>query len=75
MLCGFGASLLFEKPSAPRDRALLRWGPGTGRSDSLLLRALDVYGDPNPWQTQATITDGPRFPQHHEVSAEPRCTC
>jgi len=54
MLCGFGASLLFEKPAAKRDRALLRWGVGLVLA-FLLLRALDVYGDPNHWQAQGPL--------------------
>jgi uncharacterized membrane protein len=54
MLCGFGASLLFEKPAAQRDRALLRWGAGLVLG-FLLLRALDVYGDPNHWQAQGPL--------------------
>jgi uncharacterized membrane protein len=51
MLCGFGASLLFEKPAAQRDRLLLRCGFGLILA-FFVLRTFDVYGDPNHWQAQ-----------------------
>jgi uncharacterized membrane protein len=51
MLCGFGASLLFEKPAAQRDRLLLRYGTALIAA-FFVLRALDIYGDPNHWQAQ-----------------------
>ena len=52
MLLGFGLSSLFELPPRKRDSVLLKSGVGM----TLLffaLRAMDVYGDPNPWQRQA----------------------
>ena len=52
MLLGFGASVLFERAPAARDRALLGWGLGITAA-FLVLRFVDVYGDPNHWQLQA----------------------
>jgi uncharacterized membrane protein len=54
MLLGFGASPLFEREPAARDRALWRWGIGITAA-WLLLRFADGYGDANHWQAQATI--------------------
>jgi uncharacterized membrane protein len=51
MLCGFGASLLFERPARHRDAPLLVWGVGL-MLGFVLLRAFDVYGDPNHWEFQ-----------------------
>jgi uncharacterized membrane protein len=52
MLVGFGASELFELPAARRNAALLRTGLAL-TALFVLLRTIDVYGDPNPWQLQA----------------------
>jgi uncharacterized membrane protein len=52
MLLGFGASLLFEREPAARNRALLQWGLAI-TALFLVLRFLDVYGDPNHWETRA----------------------
>ena len=49
MLLGFGASALFERPADVRRRALIRWGLAITAA-FLVLRALDVYGDPNGWE-------------------------
>jgi uncharacterized membrane protein len=51
MLVGFGASELFELPAARRNTLLLRLGAGL-IATFVILRALDWYGDPNPWQWQ-----------------------
>jgi uncharacterized membrane protein len=51
MLCGFGASVLFELPARLRQRALKFAGVAMIVA-FLALRALDVYGDPNHWQAQ-----------------------
>jgi uncharacterized membrane protein len=51
MLCGFGASVLFERPARHRDAPLLVWGVAF-MLGFVLLRALDVYGDPNHWEFQ-----------------------
>lgn len=61
MLTGFGVSPVFELPEHRRTTWLLRGGFAMIVA-FLLLRALDVYGDPNGWQVQpgrpvATILD------------------
>jgi uncharacterized membrane protein len=61
MLVGFGVSEVFELPPARRNAVLLRVGAALTAA-FVVLRALDVYGDPNPWQLQpggmtATIID------------------
>lgn len=61
MFLGFGASPLFELPAPRRDALLLRIGVALTVA-FILLRALDVYGDPNQWQAQpggtlATVLD------------------
>ncbi len=52
MLVGFGASMIFEKSGPQRDRTLIAWGLALC-AGFLVLRALDVYGDPNQWEPQA----------------------
>jgi uncharacterized membrane protein len=52
MLCGFGASTLFELQPSLRQRALLACGVAM-IAGFVVLRAFDVYGDPNHWQSQA----------------------
>jgi uncharacterized membrane protein len=61
MLFGFGVAMLFERPEAARDASLMKWGLALTTA-FLVLRALDVYGDPNPWEPQprgtvATVID------------------
>jgi uncharacterized membrane protein len=60
MLVGFGASMLFEREAAARNRALLLWGCAITAA-FLVLRFIDGYGEPNHWQTQvrgaATLID------------------
>jgi len=51
MLCGFGSSTLFELPEWRRRQAL-RLAGVTMILGFLILRLLDVYGDPNHWQSQ-----------------------
>ncbi len=51
MLCGFGASTLFELP-APRRQRALRIAGASMILGFVALRLLDVYGDPNHWHTQ-----------------------
>jgi len=51
MLVGFGVSEIFELPAARRNAALFRVGAALTAS-FVLLRAFDVYGDPNHWQLQ-----------------------
>lgn len=52
MLLGFGASLLFERPAASRNRALLVWGLAISAL-FIVLRFIDGYGEANHWQAQA----------------------
>jgi uncharacterized membrane protein len=52
MLFGFGASALFERPEAARNASLVKWGLALIAA-FLVLRTLDVYGDPNHWAAQA----------------------
>jgi uncharacterized membrane protein len=52
MLLGFGSAMLFERPAQERKRALVSWGLAL-TAGFVLLRALDVYGDPNAWESQA----------------------
>ncbi len=49
MLLGFGAAMLFERESGARRAGLVRWGLGI-TALFIVLRALDVYGDPNGWE-------------------------
>jgi uncharacterized membrane protein len=61
MLLGFGTAGVFELPAARRDALLLRAGLAMTAA-FLALRALGVYGDPNPWTVQpggavATLID------------------
>lgn len=61
MLVGYGAAGVFELPAARRELLLLRAGLAMTTA-FLVLRALDMYGDPNPWQVQpggtiATVID------------------
>jgi uncharacterized membrane protein len=53
MLLGFGAAGLFEAPRQERNRRLLEWGLALSAA-FVLARAVGVYGDPNPWQVQAS---------------------
>jgi uncharacterized membrane protein len=52
MLLGFGATALFEREAAARDRGLLLWGLGI-TAGFVALRFIDGYGEPNHWQPQA----------------------
>jgi uncharacterized membrane protein len=61
MSLGFGISGVFEQPAARRDTILRRAGVAL-TAGFLLIRAVVIYGDPNPWQTQpagitATVMD------------------
>jgi uncharacterized membrane protein len=48
MFVGYGAAGLFELPAKLRDAWLVRIGIGLSIA-FLLIRALNVYGDPQPW--------------------------
>ncbi len=52
MFLGYGAAGLFELPAKVRDRWLLRIGVGLVIA-FVLIRALNVYGDPQPWSFDA----------------------
>jgi len=52
MLTGFGLSGLFAQPADRRNATLFRAG-AVATAAFVLLRALDFYGDPNPWQLQS----------------------
>jgi uncharacterized membrane protein len=49
---GFGLGAWFQKPAPERQRLLLRTGVAATLG-FVLLRALNVYGDPVPWSEQA----------------------
>jgi len=51
MLVGFGAARIFELPPDGRNRVLLRVGLLLTAA-FVLVRGIDVYGDPNHWQRQ-----------------------
>ena len=52
MLLGYGSAGVFELPAPGRDALLLRVGLAITAA-FFAIRAIDVYGDPNPWQSQA----------------------
>jgi uncharacterized membrane protein len=51
MLVGFGSAGVFELPAERRDLLLRRVGIAL-TATFVVLRAFDVYGDPNHWQSQ-----------------------
>ena len=53
MLLGFGTAGVFNERPKRRDTLLLTWGIAA-TVGFLALRAVDVYGDPNPWQLQGS---------------------
>jgi uncharacterized membrane protein len=53
MLLGFGVAGVFQRPPGTRDRQLLTWGMAATAA-FLVLRAADLYGDPNPWLVQGS---------------------
>jgi len=55
MFLGYGAAGVFELPPEQRDQRLLRIGV-TLVSAFILLRALNVYGDPHPWAVNPSRT-------------------
>jgi uncharacterized membrane protein len=54
MLLGFGSSRVFELDPGDRDRRLLRVG-AAATAGFVVVRALGLYGDPDPWQAQASL--------------------
>jgi uncharacterized membrane protein len=55
MFLGFGAAGLFELPAKQRDQWLLRIGVSLVIA-FILIRGLNVYGDPHPWQVDPSRT-------------------
>jgi uncharacterized membrane protein len=55
MLLGLGAAGLFELPEKRRNELLVRIGIGLVIA-FILLRALDVYGDPQPWDSASILS-------------------
>jgi uncharacterized membrane protein len=55
MLVGYGVAGLFELPAKLRDKRLLRIGMGLVIA-FILIRALNVYGDPHPWDFDPSRT-------------------
>ena len=55
MFLGYGTAGLFELPPKERDRWLLRIGVSL-TIGFILLRALNVYGDPHPWAVNPSRT-------------------
>jgi uncharacterized membrane protein len=51
MASGYAFGRLFERPQPRRDRALVWIGAGATVA-FVVLRALNVYGDPQPWSVQ-----------------------
>ena len=61
MLFGYGTAGVFQQAQEERDAFLVRAGVAMIAA-FFLLRAIDIYGDPNPWQWQeagllATVMD------------------
>src|SRR5262249_12894993 len=51
MLAGFGVAAIFEMPADRRNQTLRRIGLAL-TAGVVIVRALDIYGDPHPWQLQ-----------------------
>lgn len=52
MALGYLFGMVLQKPAEERDRLLLRMGLAA-IAGFLVLRGINVYGDPGPWSTQA----------------------
>ncbi len=55
MLLGFGTAGIFEAPPARRRRLLLTSGAAATLA-FVVIRATGLYGDPNPWQGDPSLT-------------------
>jgi uncharacterized membrane protein len=53
MLLGYGTAPLFQETPHKRDARLVAWGTAAAAA-FVALRLSGLYGDPNPWQVQAT---------------------
>lgn len=54
MAAGYAFGAVYDKPPDERRRWLTRWG-GATTAGFLLLRAIDVYGDPRHWSVQKSV--------------------
>ena len=54
MLLGYGTAGLFDAPPARRDVRLAAWGLGLTAA-FFVLRAMGLYGDPNPWAASGAL--------------------
>jgi uncharacterized membrane protein len=54
MLLGYGTAPIFQQAPHKRDAILLAWGAAATVA-FVLIRAIDIYGEPNPWQIQASV--------------------
>ena len=61
MLLGFGTAGLFELPAKARDSRLLRIGVALVIA-FVLMRASNVYGDPQPWHTVRSFLATTKYP-------------
>lgn len=55
MLAGYGSVGIFELPEKRRSESLVRIGIGLVFA-FILIRALNVYGDPRPWDTTSVMS-------------------
>lgn len=55
ILLGYGTAGVFEEPPERRDARLLTWGV-VATTAFVAVRAVGVYGDPNPWQADGGVT-------------------
>jgi uncharacterized membrane protein len=51
MLLGFGTAPLFQEPAQRRDALLLAWG-AAATAVFVVLRGIDIYGEPDHWRAQ-----------------------
>ena len=55
MFLGYGTAPVFQQPAPRRDTRLIALGLATTAA-FVVLRGIGVYGDPNPWQVQASAS-------------------
>jgi len=61
MLLGFGSSPIFEQPAERRDQLLRRIGLAMTAA-FVVIRALDVYGDPRHWHRPLDFLNTTKYP-------------
>jgi uncharacterized membrane protein len=54
MFLDFGIAGVFEESPTRRDSLLVTWGI-VATAGFLVIRTIDVYGDPSPWQLQESV--------------------